>query len=76
MVGVTLQNSDYEYYSYDYRRLKGAGENFIVLKNPLNNNKFPLRFGYGADDVLDVYKRQIFSTSIGGLTSTYSIYQQ
>ena len=36
----------------DYRRLKGAGENFIVLKNPLNNNKFPLRFGYGADDVL------------------------
>lgn len=36
----------------DYRRLKGAGENFIVLKNPQNNNKFPLRFGYGADDVL------------------------
>ena len=36
----------------DYRRLKGAGENFIVLKNPLNSSKFPLRFGYGADDVL------------------------
>ncbi|WP_293715836.1 SusD/RagB family nutrient-binding outer membrane lipoprotein [uncultured Parabacteroides sp.] len=36
----------------DYRRLKGAGENFIELKNPLNSNKFPYRFGYGADDVL------------------------
>ena len=36
----------------DYRRLKGAGENFIVLKNPQNSSKFPLRFGYGADDVL------------------------
>lgn len=36
----------------DYRRLKGAGENFIELKNPLDSNKFPLRFGYGADDVI------------------------
>lgn len=36
----------------DYRRMKGAGETFIELKNPLNSNKFPLRFGYGADDVL------------------------
>lgn len=36
----------------DYRRMKGAGENFVELKNPLNSNKFPYRFGYGADDVL------------------------
>lgn len=36
----------------DYRRLKGAGENFIELKNPLNSNRFPFRFGYGNDDVL------------------------
>lgn len=36
----------------DYRRLKSAGENFIELKNPLNNTKFPQRFGYGVDDVL------------------------
>lgn len=36
----------------DYRRLKGAGENFIELKNPLDNTKFPQRFGYGADDVI------------------------
>ena len=36
----------------DYRRMKGANENLVELKNPLNSNKFPLRFGYGADDVL------------------------
>lgn len=36
----------------DYRRMKGAGENFVELKNPLNSNKFPHRFGYGADDVI------------------------
>lgn len=36
----------------DYRRLKSANENFIELKNPLNSNEFPQRFGYGADDVL------------------------
>lgn len=36
----------------DYRRMKAAGENFIELKNPLNKTKFPLRFGYGADDVI------------------------
>lgn len=37
----------------DYRRLKSAGENFIQLKNPLNESKklFPLRFGYGHSDV-------------------------
>lgn len=35
----------------DFRRLKAMGENFIVLDNPLNSNKFPLRFTYGADDV-------------------------
>ena len=36
----------------DYRRMKGAGEEFVELKNPLNTNRFPYRFGYGADDVL------------------------
>ena len=36
----------------DYRRMKGANENLVELKNPLNSNRFPLRFGYGADDVL------------------------
>lgn len=36
----------------DYRRLKGEGQNFIELKNPLNSNKFPFRLGYGADDVI------------------------
>lgn len=36
----------------DYRRLKSAGEDFIELKNPLNSSKFPLRFGYGANDVI------------------------
>ena len=36
----------------DYRRMKGAGENFVELKNPLNSSKFPYRFCYGADDVL------------------------
>lgn len=36
----------------DYRRMKGGNENFVELKNPLNSNRFPLRFGYGADDVL------------------------
>lgn len=36
----------------DYRRMKAMGENFIELENPLNSNKFPLRFGYGADDVI------------------------
>lgn len=35
----------------DYRRLKALGENFITLSNPLNTNRFPLRFTYGADDV-------------------------
>lgn len=37
----------------DYRRLKALGEqNFIELENPLNNNRFPLRFTYGNSDVL------------------------
>lgn len=35
----------------DFRRLKALGENFITLANPYNNNRFPLRFTYGADDV-------------------------
>jgi len=34
----------------DLRRLKGLNENFIELKNPLNTNKFPLRYPYGSDD--------------------------
>ena len=35
----------------DYRRLEAMGNNFIELKNPLNSNKFPQRFTYGASDV-------------------------
>lgn len=36
----------------DYRRLQGANENFITLANPNNaDNKFPLRYIYGGDDV-------------------------
>ncbi len=36
----------------DYRRMRAMGENFIELKNPNNAlNLFPLRAGYGADDV-------------------------
>ncbi len=35
----------------DIRRLKAMGENLIQLDNPLNNNKFPLRFTYGSEDV-------------------------
>jgi len=35
----------------DYRRLKAMGNNFIVLKNPLNASKFPLRYTYGSADV-------------------------
>lgn len=36
----------------DYRRCKGLGETFIVLKNPKNATEFPLRLPYGVDDVL------------------------
>ncbi len=36
----------------DYRRMLGAGENFITLDNPKNTDKFPLRFVYGNSDVL------------------------
>lgn len=36
----------------DIRRLKAMGNNFIQLSNPLNaQNKFPLRFTYGSEDV-------------------------
>lgn len=36
----------------DIRRMQGMGENFITLANPLNaQNRFPVRFSYGADDV-------------------------
>ena len=36
----------------DIRRLKAMGEgDFIQLSNPLNSNKFPLRFAYGSEDV-------------------------
>lgn len=36
----------------DYRRLKGMGESdAIVLKNPNNSTKFPLRYPYGSSDV-------------------------
>lgn len=36
----------------DYRRLKGEGSDAaVVLKNPNNTNRFPLRYTYGASDV-------------------------
>jgi hypothetical protein len=35
----------------DYRRLQAMGDNVIVLNNPLNTNRFPLRFSYGSSDV-------------------------
>lgn len=35
----------------DYRRLKAMGDNVIILDNPLNTNRFPLRFSYGSEDV-------------------------
>lgn len=36
----------------DYRRLKGMSQSdFIVLKNPNNATKFPLRYPYGSSDV-------------------------
>ena len=35
----------------DYRRLKAMGDNVISLDNPLNTNKFPLRYSYGSEDV-------------------------
>lgn len=34
----------------DYRRFKGLGESNIILSNPLNSTKFPLRFTYGNSD--------------------------
>jgi len=35
----------------DYRRLKGMGDNVINLDNPENDDKFPLRYAYGSEDV-------------------------
>ena len=35
----------------DYRRLRAMGNNVIQLDNPLNSNRFPLRFSYGSSDV-------------------------
>lgn len=35
----------------DIRRMKALGESFVVLENPLNTNRFPLRFPYGNSDV-------------------------
>lgn len=34
----------------DIRRMKALGENFVVLANPNNTDKFPLRCPYGNDD--------------------------
>lgn len=34
----------------DIRRLKALGEDFIVLENPKNATRFPLRYGYGNSD--------------------------
>jgi hypothetical protein len=35
----------------DYRRLTAMGNNVINLDNPLNTNRFPMRFSYGSSDV-------------------------
>ena len=35
----------------DIRRMRAKGENFVVLSNPLNATRFPLRFTYGMSDV-------------------------
>lgn len=35
----------------DYRRLRAMGNNVISLDNPLNANRFPLRYSYGSEDV-------------------------
>jgi hypothetical protein len=35
----------------DYRRLMAMGNNVITLDNPLNTNRFPLRYTYGSEDV-------------------------
>jgi hypothetical protein len=35
----------------DYRRLRAMGNNVISLDNPLNSNRFPLRYSYGSEDV-------------------------
>lgn len=35
----------------DIRRLKGMGDNVIVLSNPKNATQFPLRYSYGSSDV-------------------------
>lgn len=35
----------------DIRRMKALGENFVMLENPLNSSKFPLRLPYGNSDV-------------------------
>lgn len=46
-----FEEESFEAYN-DYRRLKAMGNsNFIALANPLNSNRFPLRYIYGADDV-------------------------
>lgn len=36
----------------DFRRMKAMNESFIELKNKNNTDKFPLRFGYGTNDVV------------------------
>lgn len=36
----------------DYRRMKAMNEDFIELSNKNNTDKFPLRFGYGTNDVV------------------------
>jgi len=35
----------------DYRRLKAMGDDVIHLDNPLNTNRFPMRFSYASSDV-------------------------
>jgi hypothetical protein len=53
----------------DYRRLKAMGNNFIVLENPLNASKFPLRYTYGSDDVTT--NKNVYN-AIGDGTYVYS----
>jgi hypothetical protein len=45
-----FEEEAFEVYN-DYRRLRAMGDNVISLDNPLNSNRFPLRYSYGSEDV-------------------------
>ena len=53
----------------DIRRMKALNENLVVLKNPLNATKFPLRCPYGSDDTTN---NPNVKTAFGDGTYVYS----